>query len=211
LEFKILQKWSKNAKPSGKVPRFQIALLFAISFCFGLPDGLNEVTFENFVIDTYAQNGWVIYSSFLIFSGAIMVIGYLIARRVKKDIPEKWLLLVVPFNLAYYAYFYFVPNVFMVILLTLMLFIFNGFMQVILFQFWQKNAFWWRPALLFQLFFMGYVIAKLVGVLLSGAIMLQTGYLGIFLLSSILWGIALICNIIFIIWSASRRKVDELA
>lgn len=209
LEYKILKKWIKTDKTPSKIPWAQIILLMVITFCFALPDGLTEVTFENYIIDTYAENGWMIYSSFLIFSGAIMVIGYVIARRLKKTVPEKWLLLVVPFNLAYYAILYFVPSVLLVIVLTIILFIFNGFMQVILFQFWQKNAFWWRPALLFQLFFFGYLVGKYPGILLSGNIMLQAGYPGIFLLSTILWGTALICNIFFIFWSKVKKSKEN--
>lgn len=207
-------KWLENEEynlGNAKTKIILIILLASIIFLFFFPDGLFEAPWENFVVEMYGNEAWSLYNLWVIFFGIASVFGFLNALIPRKKIPEWDLLWYIPLMLGYYVMILFAPSFPIFLVVTMAFQIPSAFIQVRIFQAMQRHSYVKRAGFTFQVFMVMLQGGKFVGIGISGVIMSNGGYTGIFMATILSVLIMLSCVIVYwIITSTSRSPSSRI-
>ncbi len=185
-------------------------ILAAIMFLFFFPDGLFETTWENFIIESYKGEAWSVYNLTMIPFGIVSILGFVLARRSGKKVPEWGLVWYTPLMLGYYLLVLNNPP-FPVFLLVSLGFQFpSAFIQVRILQSIQSHSYSKKAGQTFQVFMVMLQGGKIVGISISGAVMIIGGYAAIFYATILI--VLVMLSFVFVYWvitGSSRSRSSQ--
>ncbi len=189
---------------------FPMIILAAIMFLFFFPDGLFETTWENFIIESYKGEAWSVYNLTMIPFGIVSILGFVLARRSGKKVPEWGLVWYTPLMLGYYLLVLNNPP-FPVFLLVSLGFQFpSAFIQVRILQSIQSHSYSKKAGQTFQVFMVMLQGGKIVGISISGAVMIIGGYAAIFYATILI--VLVMLSFVFVYWvitGSSRSRSSQ--